>query len=383
MEPKMSLLFWRHDSSSHGSSSVGVIVLLLIAAIAGDSALVSTLRGNPVDDEGRRSRTVGYYETLLDAPLDGFLRQAPQPPRGWIAFGAPQADIVVESPTYLRWEMHPELDIRWNGTVFRTNRHGYRTPEVELKKRDGTYRIVVFGSSNTMGYGVDNDDIYTRRLERWLSEHVGPGLRVEVVNLAVAGDSPTRRLARMEQEAGRWQADWLLCDASVLDGWLEDSHIQWVVTNQIAIPYPFVGEAVKRAKVTPTDSIDVFREKFQGESERMLADVYARWNAVARRHNVPLTVVILPRADAKAKSPRVTNLIRSLAVQSGLDCLDLSDAFDRLSVDEFRVSEWDKHPSTRGHLAIFEALRAQLFERGGPPGLALSSSRSGASVARR
>ncbi len=198
----MSLLFWRHDPHGHGSSSVGIILLLVVAAIAGDSTLVSTLRGNPVDDEGQRSRTVGYYEALLDAPLDGFLRQAPQPPRGWIAFGAPQADIVVESPTYLRWEMHPQLDTRWNGTVFRTNRHGYRTPDVELKKRRGTYRIVVFGSSNTMGYGVDNDDIYTRHLERWLSEHVAPALQVEVVNLAVAGDSPSRRLAAWNGKPG-------------------------------------------------------------------------------------------------------------------------------------------------------------------------------------
>ena len=377
----MRLAFWRCDDRNQRSSSIGIVLLLLIAGVAGDSAVVATLRGNSVDDEARRSRTLGYYDALLDAPRDGFLKDTPQPPRGWVAFGAAEAGIVQEGPNYLRWQMHPQLDIHWNGTVFRTNRHGYRNPEVELKKRQGTYRIVVFGSSNTMGYGVDNDEVYTRHLERWLSECVGPERRVEVVNLAVAGDSPSRRLARMEIEAGRWDADWLLCDASALDGWLEDIHIQWALQSQVAIPYPFVRQAVERAKATAADTIEVFRDKFQGESERMLGEIYAGWSAVARRLNLPLTVVMLPRADARAKSPRVFRLIRSLAAQNGLDCLDLTSAFDDLAVDEFRISDWDKHPSARGHLAIFQSMRNVLAERGGLPGLPLSP--QGSSVAKR
>jgi hypothetical protein len=352
-----------------GASPIAMVVLLVIAGAAGDSALVSTLRGFSVDDEGRRSRTVGYYEALIDSPATGYARDEPRPPTGWLAFGGPSTGIVRELPEYLRWKLRPELDIRWNGTVFRTNRYGYRSPEVELKKPAGTYRIVVFGSSNTMGYGVDNDDIYTRHLEKWLNDYLGQQHRVEVVNLAVAGDSPSRRLARIQHEAGRWNADWLICDASVLDGWLEDAHIQWALQNQVAIPYSFVIDAAHRARVTPTDSIEVFREKFQGESERMLPNIYAAWSAEARRLGLPLTIVLLPRADEKARSPRVAGLIRSLASQNGLDYIDVSHAFDELELDEFRVSDWDKHPSARGHLAIYESMRTALLDRGGPPGL--------------
>jgi hypothetical protein len=346
-----------------------MVVLLVIANAGDDSALVSTLRGFSVDDEGERSRTLGYYEALIDSPAVGLAKDELRPPRGWVAFGGPTAGIVRELPTYLRWEMRPELDIRWNGTVFRTNRHGYRSPNVELQKAPGTYRILVFGSSNTMGYGVDNDAVYTRHFERWLNDYLGEHGRAEVVNLAVAGDSPSRRLARIQHEAGRWNADWLICDASALDGWLEDAHIQWALQSQVAIPYSFIHEAARRARVAATDPIDVFRQKFQRESERMLPQIYAAWSAEARRLALPLTIVILPRADDKAKSPRVVRLIRSLASQNGLDCLDLSDAFDELDVDEFRISDWDKHPSARGHLAIFDAMRAALLDRGGIPGL--------------
>ena len=145
--------------------------------------------------------------------------------------------------------MKPNLDIRWNGTIFQTNSLGFRTPEVGLEKPAGTYRILVFGSSNTMGYGVNNEDMYTRHLERCLNAWSGPWRRVEVVNLAVAGDSPTRRLERMRKEAGRWNADWLLCDASALDSWLEDNHIHSVLQRGMPIPFPFVQEAIRRSGV--------------------------------------------------------------------------------------------------------------------------------------
>jgi hypothetical protein len=278
------------SSVRQGSAPIAMVVLLVIGGAAGDSALVSTLRGFSIDDEDSHPRTLGYYEALLDSPAGGFARAELGPPRGWVAFGAPDAGIIRELPAYRRWEMRPQLDIRWNGTVFRTNRHGYRGPDVELQKPEGTYRVVVFGSSNTMGYGVDNDEIYTRHLEKWLNGYLGEVNRVEIVNLAVAGDSPSRKLARIQYEAARWHADWIICDASALDAWLEDIQVHWALQSQVAIPYSFVQNAARRARITATDSIDAFRAKFQGQSERMLPEIYAAYGVEARRLGLPLTI---------------------------------------------------------------------------------------------
>jgi hypothetical protein len=360
-------------SVRHGSSPAAMVCLLALASLAGESTLVSKLRGPSIANLTRQEPPLGYYEALIDPPRLVAAESNVQPPRGWLPFGGEPTGIVLETATYLRWQMRPNLDIRWNGTVFRTNRFGFRTPEIEPKKPKGTYRILVFGSSNTMGYGVNNDDVYTRHLERWLNERVGPSCRVEVVNLAVAGDSPTRRLLRLQQQAKRFHADWLLCDASALDTWLEDTHIQAVVQHGIPIPFPFVQQAVKHAGVKATDSLEAFRLKFQGESERFLDKVYAGWSVEAKRLHTPLTVVVLPRADSTAKSPRVFELIGSLARRNGLDCIDLSNVFDGRDVEEFRNSEWDKHPSRQGHHLIFEGIRDALVRRGGLPGLPLTT----------
>jgi lysophospholipase L1-like esterase len=356
-----------------GSSPALMVFLLALAGLAGDSALVTTLRGFSVESEPHQTSRLGYYEGLINAPRFQVAESGPQPPPGWLPFGGDKTGIVRELPTYLRWEMKPNLAMRWNGTTFRTNSLGFRTPEVRLEKPPSTYRILVFGSSNTMGYGVNNDEVYTRLLERWLNEWIGPSRRVEVVNLAVAGDSPTRRLSRLQKEAGRWSADWLLCDASALDAWLEDTHIHSVIQRGIPIPYSFVNDAIRRTGLTAHDSLDSLRDKFRGENERLLSHVYAGWSAEAERLGIPLTVLILPRADGKGKSPRVFELIRSYSSQFGLNYLDLSGAFDHLDVDDFRISEWDKHPSAQGHVAIFEALRDAVRRQGELPGLSPSS----------
>jgi hypothetical protein len=358
-----------------GSAPALMVFLLALAGMAGDSAFVGALRRSSTEAETRTAPVLGYYESLINAPRQLVAADLSQPPPGWLPFGGEVTGIVRELPTFLRWEMKPNLNIRWNGTTFQTNSFGFRTPEIRLEKPSSTYRILVFGSSNTMGYGVDAEDVYTRHLERWLNERVGPERRVEVVNLAVAGDSPTRRLARMQQEVGRFDADWLVCDATAMDSWLEETHVHSVLQRGISIPFPFVQNAVRHSGVTAADSLESFREKFRNESEGLFANVYAGWRAVAARLQIPLSVVILPRADSKGKSPRVVQLIRSLSSQNGINFLDLSNALDHLDVEQFRISDWDKHPNALGHWAIFEALRDAILERGQIPGLSLAQTR--------
>jgi lysophospholipase L1-like esterase len=357
MRPEMA----NFQSLRRGWSNAAIVALLGAAAVAGDGAIFSVLRGQ----QERSLEPIGYYEGLLHTPGAG--RTEIGPPPGWIAFGAAETGIVQEVPSYLRWTMKPNLDLRWNGSVFRTNSLGCRSPEVSLKKPAGTYRILVFGSSNTMGYGVDNEQMYSLLLEHWLNESKGRNDAVEVINLAVSGDSPSRRLFRIQQEAGRLSPDWILCDVSYFDPWLEDRQIQSSIERHVPIPFPFVEAAIRRTGAKGGVRFDEFGDAFRGESERLLEDVYAGLAAESRRIRVPLTLLVLPRSDSKDKSERLRAIILEIANRHGLDRLDLSDAFDDLPLEAFRISEWDKHTSAGGHRVIFEAIRDALIARGRLP----------------
>ncbi len=360
------------------------IALLIAASIAPDSTIIETLmeRGGLQKELGYRE-TLGYYENLLDASrlmdrqpdlkLEADLRQ---PPPGWIPFC--DTGLLERTSSYLLWRLKPNVDVRWNGRSFRTNSLGYRTPEIPLEKPAGVYRILVFGSSNTMGHGVGNRAPYPRLLERWLNGRVGERTRVQVVNLAFPGESPSRRLMRIHDEAESYQADWIICDVSPLDSALEEDHLDAIVRSSPTIPIPFdyVRQALHRAGVTAADSPDALRRKLRGEYEFLLAGAFAGWKTEADRLGVPLSLVILPRADQKRQSPVITELIRGLAQRHDLDFIDLSAAFDRLELKQFRISAWDRHPSARGQRALFSRLRSELLRRGTLPGLSLSVAKS-------
>ncbi len=63
---------------------------------------------------------------------------------------------------------------------------GYRGPEIELPKPEGTYRIVALGGSTTYSTGTTAEDSYSAQLQRILREDYGYP-RVEVVNAGVSG----------------------------------------------------------------------------------------------------------------------------------------------------------------------------------------------------
>ena len=117
-----------------GSAPALLVFLLAMAGIAGDTAVMATLRGCAKQNDAHSVPTLGYYEGLINAAPRQLLDDTPHAPPGWLPFGGEVTGIVKEIPTFLRWEMKPNLDIVWNGTTFQTNRLGFRAPEVSLEK---------------------------------------------------------------------------------------------------------------------------------------------------------------------------------------------------------------------------------------------------------
>ncbi|MGE3821129.1 MAG: SGNH/GDSL hydrolase family protein [Isosphaeraceae bacterium] len=358
-----------------------LLVLLVVHLAWPDSNLMMGLSGRgAIDRELGQAQTRGYYETLIGSETRARLAtpdvrpesDVEHPPPGWIPFA--DSGIVDEQPGYFRWRLKPSLDTSWNGQPFRTNSHGHRSPEVTLSKPPGTYRVVVLGSSNTMGHGVGDDDVYVRLFETWLNQRLeGSGRRAEVVNMSVSGDSPSQGLWRLRHDVEAFQPDWIVSDATVLDLSLEASHLETIVSRNVPIPLEYVRQALALAGATAADPPEVFRGKVRSVYRELLGGAYAGWAVESKRLGVPLSVLLIPRADKVTKNPELIRLTHALCEKNGLDLIDLSDAFRGMSVETFRVALWDRHPSPAGHRAIFEAWRDATIQRRGCPGLVLPS----------
>lgn len=75
--------------------------------------------------------------------------------------------------------------------VVRNNALGLRGPEIDLKKKKA-FRIAVYGSSYTYGWGVNEEDTFVARLGEALNDS---GLPVEMINLGRNGGSPPQYAA--------------------------------------------------------------------------------------------------------------------------------------------------------------------------------------------
>lgn len=85
----------------------------------------------------------------------------------------------------------------------RINSAGWRDRERSVEKPLGALRMVVLGDSFTWGHGVEDDEIFTRRLEAMM-----PGL--EVLNMGLSGSSTDQQLLILKQDALSYHPDLVL-----------------------------------------------------------------------------------------------------------------------------------------------------------------------------
>ena len=149
----------------------------------------------------------------------------------------------------------------------------------------------------------DDDEMYVRHLEEWLNQCAPASTRRsrEPGGLRRFAEP---RLLRLKEEAERFDPDWVLCDASPFDAWVEETHIHATLQRGLPIPFQFVKDAIERHKSVRQRSAgripDEVRRRGGAYVQRSVRGVACRGPSSRR----PLTVVILPRSDGKDKSQR-------------------------------------------------------------------------------
>ena len=143
----------------------------------------------------------GYYEKLMD--VGGFNLQLlniyQDQPRDWVQITETDGtDRIDRLPLYV---LRPSTEFRFKGATVETNQWGMRDQAYTLARPEKTLRIALLGTSYVMGSGVNNDETFEALLEERLNREAAGGkyTRIEILNFAVAGYTPTESLAVLEQ----------------------------------------------------------------------------------------------------------------------------------------------------------------------------------------
>ena len=93
--------------------------------------------------------------------------------------------------------------------TFRTNSYGLRDKEYSEKSPDN-FRILVLGDSFTMGWGVEQDEVFTEVLEKDFEKDESLDCGVEVLNAGVYGYGTVEELLYLEKKGLQLKPDLVL-----------------------------------------------------------------------------------------------------------------------------------------------------------------------------
>lgn len=143
------------------------------------------------------------------------------------------AGLALLADTAYFSRIHPE-QVHFEGYENRIEYEGQIVPRLAREyplepAPPGVRRVLVLGTSQTWGSGAARlEDVWVRRLERWLGENARPGERFELIDAGLPGEVSTKVREALEKRFAAWQPELLLVnlgnndrDAAVLARELE------------------------------------------------------------------------------------------------------------------------------------------------------------------
>jgi lysophospholipase L1-like esterase len=279
----------------------------------------------------------------------------------------------------------PHFDALHEGLT--TNSHGFRDVEVPVEKPPGEIRILALGDSTTAGNGIPElENTWPKRLERRFAES-GLG-SVRVLNLGVGGYEPEQEARLLELRGLAFGPDLvvvLIClndlDREADGGirrMLEQARTPGVrpAANPIELLTRFSRLAFVVAHRARALGFDVPVEQAVAavapipDASSPLAQGLARLARLAREHDLPVVVALLPALDQPFDHYRYTALhsrMRATASRTpALPWIDLLPDFRGSGIDARRLGVDGLHPNRAGAALLAEILYRHLAARGLP-----------------
>jgi hypothetical protein len=353
-------------------------VLLLILVVAKPPALLAALdepRFQPMRDALTADASIttgsegGYYENLAGAgPGDRELWETLT--RASIAMGYDGADPRRKVMDLRYRELIPNVRVTAWLTDISTNRWGMRDRDYDLVKPPGTVRIAVLGTSQVMGWGVPQSQVFESIIERRLNVSPPPnlaGVRYEVLNFAVPGYGPLAQLTLLQNRIRSFQPDIVLLVGHWTDpGW--QVYYLWRAMHEgVSVEDPFIKNVLREARVGRRTNEKRALERLRQFERPLLEWSYRQIVEECRRIGaVPYWTylhVIQPEEPPDPGGESAAVRLTRFATQAGFVTDDISGALANRNVVELLTSDPDDpttHWNAKAHHLIADAIYLRL-----------------------
>lgn len=250
------------------------------------------------------------------------------------------------------------------------NALGHRGPDLATPKPRGVRRVLVLGSSVTMGWGVPQEAVFTAVAERALNAGERRP-RWEFANAGIGNYS-----TRFQRELFRRQYPLVTPDVVVLNYFISDVQPRGPGRDHLLLKHSYLAawlfdrySAWQFAR-QGRDLFSYYADFYRPESEAWRdtqADIRAM-QEVCARDGVPFLVMLIPDIHDLSPDSPFAELYRTMEATfraDGFDTLNTYDAFRSRfggNVSALWVQPDDPHPNADGH-ALMASLLVEHLQR--------------------
>lgn len=273
------------------------------------------------------------------------------------------------NPVYL-WELSPGLkgELDTLGKPIQTNSQGFRMKEISRKKPAGQFRVMVLGDSSAFGYGVNEEDTFSSKLETKLQEK-NPGKDIRVINTAVSGYSTFQAMKFMEEKGWKFSPDLLIIAFN------DDPQAEWIRDSQRVPPkniQPLFKILYKSMiylqlrKITLNRQITKYPDLIKqppaisgvGQNRVPMDELKQYISAIiteGKKRGVKVIVLSMPQQVFEDKMlAQYRKKMQEAATENGAEFLDLFHQWQEGKTDGLFFDVM--HPTPQGHERIAESL---------------------------
>lgn len=247
----------------------------------------------------------------------------------------------------------------------KANSLGFRDREHELKKPEGTYRILILGDSITQGYMIaSREDMFSSVLENRL---VAAGWPVEVLNFGVNGYNTRQEVETLREKGLPFGPDLVIVAYCLNDMFLDSGGIRRDLEMrrdqqaEISIPRILFKSALFRQvwAVFMAYSREPLPDRGtpQDQSGRIVPEALASLQELAGQHGFSVLIAAFPYLTSllSGPDPDIFTGLEALARRHDFHMLDLTPVLTEAAQKKDIVID-DLHPNRYGNRIVGEAL---------------------------
>lgn len=289
-------------------------------------------------------------------------------------FYAQQEPVMNRPHPTLFWELSPNiLTVRMGPAKVLSNSHGFRSPEITMKKPQGQYRVMVLGDSSAFGHFVGNNETFGAVLVKMLRFKY-PGKDIRLINAAVLGYTTYQGATFMKERGWKFSPDLIIISFN------DDPQMEWKqdverVPQGLLLPvfrilyksniYLSLKKHLLNERMKKDHSFtlqpDRDKEKNRVSPDQLKTNVSYILDE-AKKRNIQAIIISMPLQSAPYDIRNYRTIMEESAKSRGYYFLDLLDEWEKYPPNEVFLDIM--HPTAKGHKIIAEDLYKIIEDNG-------------------